>query len=315
MAEAVDRVAASWPRRWATEHARGLVAALGRLWREPGASILTAMVIGVTLALPAALHVLVRNAGAVSHGWEGTLQASLFLKDRVTPERGRALSAELQKRPGVARTSYVSREQSLREFRERSGFGEALDLLEDNPLPAVIVVTPQRQLPQGEINTLMQALAGLPEVELAKLDQKWLDRLYAILAILQRAVLIVGSLLGLAVMVTVGNTIRLEIEARREEIVVMKLIGAPDSFIRKPFLYAGFWYGLAGGVLAWLLVTIAVLALTGPARRLAGLYDSGYSLAGLDLRASLMLLGGGVLLGTLGAVWTVARHLDRYEPR
>lgn len=305
----------SLPRRWLLDNARALVATLGRLSREPLSTFLTAAVIGVTLALPAGLHVLVQNVSAISYSWEGALQASLFLEDEVTPERGRALVRELEKRQDVAKASYISKEQSLVEFRELSGFGEALDLLADlNPLPAVIVVTPQRNLPQERMQALMDALAGLPEVEVAKLDQKWLERLYAILAIVERAVLIIAAVLALAVVVSVGNTIRLEIENRRDEIVVMKLIGAPNSFIRRPFLYTGLWYGLAGGTLACVLVQGAMFALAGPARRLAGLYESSYTLVGLDARAVAIVLAAGVALGVLGSAWTVGRHLGRYEP-
>jgi len=303
-----------WPQRWAQDHLRALFATLGRLFRTPMSTFLTAAVIGITLSLPASLHVLLRNVSAVSYSWEGSLQASLFLKDSVTPERGRALAQSLAARPGVARASYISREQSLAEFRDLSGFGEALDLLSDNPLPAVIVVTPQRNLGEGPTNQLLDALSQLPEVEVAKLDQKWLERLYAILAIVERGVLIVSALLALAVVVTVGNTIRLDIENRREEIIVMKLIGAPDSFIRRPFLYTGFWYGLFGGLIAWLLVHAALEALAGPARRLAGLYDSAYQITGPSAGSVLALLAAGVLLGALGSAWTVGRHLGRYEP-
>lgn len=304
----------AWAQRWAQDNLRALFATLGRLFRTPVSTLLTAAVIGITLSLPASLHVLLRNVSAVSYSWEGSLQASLFLKDDVSPERGRELARVLGARAGVARASYISREQSLAEFRELSGFGEALDLLSDNPLPAVIVVTPQRELGEGPTQHLLQELSQLPEVEVAKLDQKWLERLYAILAIVERAVLIVSGLLALAVVVTVGNTIRLDIENRREEIVVMKLIGAPDSFIRRPFLYTGFWYGLFGGLIAWLLVHLALKALAGPAHRLAGLYESSYQITGPSGESVLLLLAAGVLLGALGSAWTVGRHLGRYEP-
>ena len=303
-----------WPKRWLLEHLRVSLSTLGRLSREPLSTLLTAAVIGITLALPAGLHVLVQNISAISYSWEGTLQASLFLHDEVTPERGRTLVRELEKRPDVAHASYISREQSLAEFKDLSGFGDALELLTDNPLPAVIVITPRRSLSQDRVTALMDALSALPEVEVAKLDQKWLDRLFAILDIVERAVLIIAAMLALAVMVTVGNTIRLEIESRREEIVVMKLIGAPDSFIRRPFLYTGLWYGLAGGLVAWLLVNGAMRAIAGPAARLAGLYESSFTLIGMTPQAVCAVLAAGVVLGILGSAWTVGRHLDRYEP-
>ena len=303
-----------WIKRWAQENLRALFATLGRLCREPVSTFLTAAVIGITLALPAALHVLVQNVSAISYSWEGTLQASLFLKDSVPAERGRVLAESLRGQPGVARTRYITREQSLVEFRELSGFGEALDLLADNPLPAVIVVTPQRDLGQAAVSRLVEDLSRLPEVEVAKLDQQWLERLYAILAIVQRAVLIVSALLALAVVVTVGNTIRLDIENRRDEIIVMKLIGAPDGFIRRPFLYTGVWYGVFGGLIAWTLVDLALGALAAPTRHLAGLYESSFQLTGLAWDSGLIMLGAGVVLGALGSAWTVGRHLSRYEP-
>jgi cell division transport system permease protein len=304
----------AWVQRWSQEHARVFFATLGRLLRQPVSTFLTAAVIGITLALPASLHVLAQNVSAISYSWEGTLQASLFLKDSVSPERGRELVETLAGRAGIARASYISREQSLVEFRQLSGFGEALDLLTDNPLPAVIVVTPRRELDQHQVSRLLDDLAQLPEVEVAKLDQKWLERLYAILAIVQRAVLIIAALLALAVIVTVGNTIRLDIENRRDEIIVMKLIGAPDGFIRRPFLYTGLWYGLFGGLIAWLLVDLALQALAGPTRYLAGLYESSFQLSGLTWQSGFVLLLAGVLLGAAGSAWTVGRHLSRYEP-
>lgn len=300
--------------RFAQEHARVLVFSLRKLRQNPVGTLLTALVIGVTLALPASLHMLASNVSQLSYSWEGALQTSLYLKEGVTPERGRALSRELAERSTIARTHYISRDEALEEFRKASGFGEALDLIENNPLPAVITVTPKKSLSKEQVGELVGELSRLPEVEQAKLDQKWIERLYAILDIVQRCVLAVAVLLGLAVVVTVGNTIRLDIQSRREEIEVMKLIGAPNSFIRRPFLYAGLWFGMAGGIVALLLVNIGLLVLSGPVQRLAGIYESNFSLTGLSAEAAMALFGGGLLLGWLGALITVSRHLRRIEP-
>ena len=301
--------------RFGREHLRVLVFSLGRLFANPGGSLLISLVIGITLALPAGLHVLTRNLQTVAYSWEGALQISLFLKDSVSGARGADLAASIADQPGVARAVYISREQSLTEFRELSGFGEALDVLQENPLPAVIAVTPDRAQSRAQIDQLLAELGRLQEVDLAKIDQKWLERLYSVLDIVQRAVLIMATLLACAVVVIVGNTIRLDIEARREEIVVMKLIGAPDSFIRRPFLYTGFWHGLAGGVLSCVLVGLGVLALSGPSQRLAELYGSQMGLIGLSWTAMFVMLGAGVVLGWAGAFWTVSRHLIRIEPQ
>ena len=305
----------SLAQRMGGEHARVFFASLGKLWQNPIGTLLTAAVIGITLALPAGLHVLLRNVSAVSYTWEGTLQASLFLKDNISKERGAELTHEIAARPGVAKAIYLSREQSLAEFRELSGFGEALDTLAENPLPAVIVVAPRPEQTHEQVSVLMSDLSKLPEVELAKLDQKWLERLYQLIGIVSRVVTILSFFLGLAVIVIVGNTIRLDIENKREEITVMKLIGAPDSFIRRPFLYTGFWYGLSGALIAFLIIEGTLLALIGPSQRLAELYESSYRIAGLSAAGALLMFGGGIFLGWAGALWTVTRHLGKIEPQ
>jgi cell division transport system permease protein len=304
----------SWFERMAQDHVRAISTTFAALMRRPVGTLLTAFVIGITLALPAGLNTLVANVGRAGEGVESSLRASLFLKDEVDADRGMALAKELERRPGVAAAHYISREQALEEFRSYSGFGEALDILKDNPLPATIVVTPDARQPQARTEGLLKELAALPEVAQAKLDEKWLQRLYAILALVQRAVLMIAAALALAVLIVVGNTIRLDIENRRDEIEVMKLIGAPTSYIRRPFLYTGLWYGLTGGLLACLLVEAGVLSLVEPARKLAGLYDSQASLSGLSFDASLAVFAAGLGLGWAGAFWSVSRHLRRIEP-
>ncbi|MBL4793602.1 MAG: cell division protein FtsX, partial [Citromicrobium sp.] len=301
--------------RLGQQRKRDFLDSLMRLYAKPLGSLLTAAVIGITLALPAGLWVALKNVDAVSLGWQGSLQASLFLRDTVTPEAGRALTRRISQRDGVTRTRYISRDEALAEFRELSGFGDALDIVADNPLPATIVVQPDTALGPMKIDAMLRSLAALPEVDRAQMDQAWLNRLYAMLDVLRRAVFIIALLLGLAVLFIVGNTIRLDIENRREEIRILRLLGATDGFIRRPFLYAGFWYGLAGGVLAWLLLVVALLALGGPVRHLAGLYDSGFVLSGLGFTGSMALLGCGIVLGWLGSALTVSRRLSAIQPR
>ncbi|MFT4047283.1 MAG: permease-like cell division protein FtsX [Solimonas sp.] len=304
-----------WFARTLQEHARVFFFSLGKLAQAPLAAALTALVIGIALALPAGLYVLTRNLADVGYSWQASLQISLFLKDSVADERGAALARELRAETGVARTNYISRAQSLADFKAQSGFGDALAILDDNPLPAVIAVTPDRKLGKAGVEELAARLGRVPEVDLAKLDQKWLERLYALLDVAKRAVGIVAILLGIAVMVIIGNTIRLDIEARRDEIEVMKLIGAPDSFIRRPFLYAGFWHGLLGGVLAWALVAGGAQALSGPTQALASAYGSDFALSGLPPQDGLALLLAGIVLGWAGAFVTVGRRLALIEPR
>jgi cell division transport system permease protein len=304
----------SWLERQTQDHVRAISGTLGALARRPIGTLLTAFVIGITLALPAGLHTLVANLGRAGEGLQGTLRASLFLSDDVTEDRAQALSREIARKPGVSAVRYISRAQALEEFRSYSGFGEALDLLKDNPLPATIVVTPDAKQPEAKTAALLKELAALPEVSQAKLDEKWLQRLYAIVDLVQRAVLLIAGALALAVLIVVGNTIRLDIENHRDEIEVMKLIGAGNGYIRRPFLYTGLWYGLAGGILACALVQAGVFALVEPARRLAGLYDSQATLQGLSFNAGVAVFGAGLGLGWLGAFWAVSRHLRHIEP-
>ncbi|GAC1623949.1 MAG: permease-like cell division protein FtsX [Nevskia sp.] len=303
-----------WFSRLALDHTRALSATLLELRARPLGTLLTAFVIGITLALPAGLHAVLRNLDGLGGGAEASLRASLFLKDAVDAEAGQQLAKRLARRAGVGEAHYVSREQGLAEFKAHSGFGEALDILKDNPLPAVIVVTPDRHQPQAQADALMKELAALPEVETAKLDLEWLKRLYAILALVQRGVLLIAGLLAAAVLVVIGNTIRLDIASRREEILVLKLIGASNAFIRRPFLYTGLCYGLAGAVLACLLVVAAAYALAEPAGQLAGLYGDPMSLHSLSFEAVLGVFAAGILLGWFGAFWTVSQHLSGIEP-
>lgn len=297
-------------------HARALVFSLGKLYRAPLASLMTTAVIGIALALPTALYVGLKNLQAAGGGWEQGVQISLFLADGVDTPAAEALGRGLQAREEIASVQVIDREQALEEFRRRSGFGDALDALEENPLPTVIVIQPAlAYTAPARVEALVAELGALPEVDLAQLDTRWLQRLYAIMELARRGVLVIGGMLAVAVLLVVGNTIRLDIQNRREEIEVIKLIGATDAFIRRPFLYGGLWYGLLGGLLGLVMVEAALGLLAGPARRLAGLYGSDFHLLELDLGSAGVVMGLSVLLGLGGSWLAVGRHLAEIEPR
>ncbi len=296
-------------------HARAFFFSAGKLSSHPLSSLLTALVIGITLALPAALHLLILNLDSLSFSWERTVQATLFLEDSLAEKSGRDLTQRLQARPEVLKAEYISREQALEEFRALSGFGQALDLLDENPLPAVIAVQPSKDASQAQIDALIKEMSNTKGVESARIDQSWLERLNAIITIVQHIVQALAVLLALAVVVTVGNTIRLDIQNRKAEIEVMKLLGATNAFVRRPFLYTGVWYGLCGGILAWLLLQCVLWVLANPISYLAGLYQSNFSLIGLNFEATMALFAGGIFLGWFGSWWTVSRHLSAIEPK
>lgn len=296
-------------------HAQVLVSSLGQLSRTPVATFMTAAVIGIALALPAGLHVLLDNAQQLSGGWQGATQISLFLKTDTTDFQARKLINRLRKLPEIKGVKYINRQQALAEFKALSGFGDALQALQENPLPAVLVIQPSidEQSPAGA-RLLLKKLKGNPEVDIAQLDMQWIKRLYAIMEIVRQGVGILTALLALAVLLVVGNTIRLAIQNRRAEIVVIKLIGGTDAFIRRPFLYSGIWYGLLGGILAVILVTTALVIISGPVQQLAGLYQSQFELSYLGLGSIVNLLLASTLLGLLGSWLAVGRHLREIEP-
>lgn len=301
-------------RGYCVRHAQVLVATLGRTWRAPGASLLTVAVIGIALALPAGMSVLVDNVRALSGAWDGAARISVFLKQDVDDAGAQKLAAAVGREPGVASVKLITAGEALAEFRRRSGFGAALDALDRNPLPAVLVVTPLSAADVGAATQLARTLQKQPGVDNVELDRAWLERLHALMTIAERLILVIAALFALGVIIIIGNTIRLDIQNRRAEIEVSKLIGATDAFIRRPFLYTGLWYGVGGGIAAWLLVSAALWLLHDPVRYLAGLYGSGFALHGLDTGGVLTLLAAGAALGWAGSWLAVSRHLGEIEP-
>lgn len=300
---------------WFDRHSSTAIAALGRLSRQPFASLMTILVIAVTLALPAALHIVVKNARSISASWDNALDFSVYLQKDVDVEQAERLADIVSQRADVESVSLVTAEEALAAFRDQSGFGEALDHLADNPLPHTLVVRPAPSNTEVSMGLLNEELGNLPEADFVQVDTEWVRRFHAILAIVERAIIMGAGLLGVAILVIIGNTIRLDIQNRREEIEVTKLIGASNAFVRRPFLYSGFWYGLAGGLLALLLVWYGLYALTEPVARLAGLYESAFDVLVLSAAESFLIIACGVGLGLVGSWIAATRHMRRIEPR
>jgi len=296
-------------------HLQVMLFSLGQLWRQPLSTLMTIIVIGIALALPAGLYVLLDNIEEVSEQWDDATQISLFLQQDVFPDQAIQLNDQLSQWPQIAQTKYQSSSQSLEEFRHLSGLGTLLDSLPTNPLPAVIIVQPdEKDLRPDAIGSLLARLEALPEVEQAQLDMEWLQRLRSLNKTAQRGISILGLLLSLSVLLIIGNTIRLAILSRQSEIRVIKLVGGTDAFIRRPFLYTGFWYGVLGGIMAWLTLTFSLSLINGPVNELAKLYGSQFTLHWLSALLLLVLPMTGLILGVLGAWISVGRHLSAIEP-
>ena len=279
--------------QWLERHVQTLVGSLGRLWSHPFATLLTILVIGIALALPACLHVLVQNVRAASGGWNNALDISVYMKPTASLDDVRRAAKRIRQRRDVDEVTVIPADDALAEFRKNSGFGEALDALKDNPLPHALVVRPDAEFRgPSQVQALTAELRRIPGVDIVQLDTEWVSRFNGILDVVRRAVFLAAGLFALGILVIVGNTIRLDIENRRDEIEVTKLVGGSNAFVRRPFLYNGLWYGLGGGLVAWAIVAIAIFVLNDPVQRIAGMYGSTYRLRGLGLVDLLRLHGG-----------------------
>ena len=299
---------------WVEAHRSSLLDSLRRLGKQPIGSFFTCLVMAVALSLPMGLSLLLSNVERLGGSWQRAAQISLYLQLDASPSEGGNLVQQVKELPGVAEAEYISRDQALKEFQQQSGLGDAIKELPENPLPGVVLVTPQ-EVDKTALEALRTRLAELPKVQQAQLDLVWVERLAAILKLGDRFVFGLTLLLVAALLLVIGNTIRLHIENRRTEIEVIKLVGGTDSYVRRPFLYMGALYGFGAGLLSWGVLAFGLDWLNESVVRLAGLYGSNFALAGVPVSDGLSLLLGAVLLGYIGAWIAVARHLRELAPR
>ncbi len=299
---------------WLESHRTSLLDSLRRLARQPIGSFFTCLVMAIALSLPMGLALLLDNVERLGGSWQRAAQISLYLKLETSDAAGQQLRDEIAGMGDVASAEWISREQALADFQQQSGLGEALRELPDNPLPGVVVVTP-KEVDKPTLEALRQNLSEMPGVQQAQLDLLWVERLSAILKLGQHFVFGLTLLLVLALLLVIGNTIRLHIENRRNEIEVIKLVGGTDGYVRRPFLYMGALYGVGAGLLAWAVLAFGLDWLNAAVVRLAGLYGSDFALAGVPTDDALSLLLGAVLLGYIGAWLAVARHLSELAPK
>jgi cell division transport system permease protein len=299
-----------------TRHLQALLGSLGRLARSPLSTILTLLVIALALALPTSLRLFVANAQLATGNFANAVDVSVYLKTDVPLAKAQQLAQAAGQRADVAAVTVIPADKGLEDFRTYSGFGEALQALKENPLPHVLHVRPRAEdVSAAALESLRHYFSAWPEVELVQVDSEWVMRFNAILEVLRQLLLIAAALLGLGVLAVIGNTIRLEIQGRRAEIEVTKLVGGSNSYVRRPFLYTGVLYGVGGALLAWGIVAIAVAVLGDSVATLARLYGSRYVLRGPSRDDIGILLGAGAVLGWLGAWISAARHLRSIEPR
>ncbi|MEA3303181.1 MAG: permease-like cell division protein FtsX [Pseudomonadota bacterium] len=299
---------------WLDQHWRSAYSSYLEMRRRPLATMMTLLVIGITLALPASLLSLLKISQSVTGEQQQSASISLFLKNGIVNEKALRVAADLERRPQIDHVELLTSADAMDEFRSHSGFGDALDALDDNPLPNVLLIHLLPDNSSMDIKKLASELKQETVTDSIEYDQGWIERMQAITQAIRRAVQALGFGLGLAVMLIIGNTIRLEIMNRREEIEVTRLVGGSDDFIRRPFLYIGLIYGLLGALIAWLLVSILLMLVSGPLGRLAELYDSTISLSAFSWQALLLLIPIGISFGLAGAWLAVSRHLSSINP-
>lgn len=300
------------PARWCSDHLDSSLDSLGRFLRSPLQSLMTLLVIAVALSLPSMLYLLVKSADASIGDFQQTADISVFFEQGTHEEVTSRGQISVLSMPGVNAARFLSPEKALEEFQQYSGLGDTLSYLNENPLPATLLVTPDIHF--SNVEALLAAIEQMEAVDQVQFDYLWLRRLESLLAIVERATLILGALLGLGVILILGNTIRLEIESRRDEVIVVKLVGGTDAFVRRPLLYTGVWFGLLGALFAWFITNLFALLISQPLQALSSLYLSEAGLVGLDSLDLLVLLGIGLILGLLGAWIAAARHLAEIEP-
>lgn len=307
------RVHSSGLGAWVDHHLYSFIASLGRVFRKPWATLLTIGVMAVALALPLGLWIVLANVERFAGQVQSSRQVAVYLKEGTDATRANAIAGQLRKRADVASVDVRSPDQGLQTLRERDGLGEAVDALaatgDANPLPWLLLIAPR-----GNESVLAESLRTMPEADLVQHDAKWRTRLDNWLRFGGRVALVLAGLLGLGALLVVGNTVRLDIQSRREEIGVLQLLGATDGFIRRPFLYLGVWYGLGAGALALALLTGAWMALQQPLAQLAGSYGSGFTLRGVDAVQAAIVLGGATLLGWVGAGIVTGHFLRQTRP-
>lgn len=300
-------------RAWVRHHRASASDSLLKILDHPVSSMLTWLVVGIAMALPVSLMLTLDNLRAFEGNVADEASLSLFLVASVDSASARALAQTISERDDVAGVVFHSRDTALAEFRERSGFADIIDGLDSNPLPHLLLVTPRDRESVAASDELAAALSAWPGVAQAVVDSAWLRRLQGLLAVGERIVLTLALLLGAGVVLILGNTIRLAIESRREEIRVVRLVGGSDAFVRRPFLYTGLWYGVGGGVAAAALTALGLWSLRGPVSALAAAYDAAWRLTGLGVVGSCQLVLAGGVLGLFGAWIAVSRHLRAIE--
>ena len=293
---------------WLRSHRNVAIQSLSNLLKNWLASLMTTMVLGIAMGLPLLLYILLVNVLNLSENFDGKPRISIYLNKQLEEADIKRVLTVVNEHSNTQSFRYISPEEALADFQLRSNFVDVLNTLASNPLPGVVELIPSHTEPVKLRSQIME-LEKLQEVDTVLADLVWIERLFSFIKLAKSVVILLASILGLGVLLVLGNTIRLSIENRRNEIEVVKLVGGTNSFVKRPFLYLGFWYGIGGAISSWFLVHICLLFLSGPVELIAQSYRDHYALVGLTFLEGLVLFAVSSGLGLLGAVLAVHKHL------
>lgn len=304
-------------RSWLSNHFDIAISSLMRLLSAPMQTLLTILVVAVAICTPMLVYSFAQSIQASVARLDATTDISVYLDTAVSRTEVNDVQEAVEAFQEVETVTYISPEQGLSDFEDRTGLSEILSHLDDNPIPAVFTVSVKSAFTRDTevLSKLAAALEEIRGVDTVVFDYAWVERLQALIDFMNRLTFVLGALLGGGIALILGNTIRLEIENRRDEIVIVKLVGGTNAFVRRPLLYAGFWYGFMGALVGWVLANFGVAALDQPLGDLSRLYISDFGLGFLNLIVLAIVLVIGALLGLAGAWLAVSRHLSEIEPR
>ncbi|MEQ4674896.1 permease-like cell division protein FtsX [Providencia vermicola] len=289
--------------------------ALADMLRQPLATFLTIMVIAISLTLPSLCYVVWKNVSQAAAQWYPTPQLTVYLDKSLDEQGGQNVVTQLQALEGVDHVNYLSRDQAMSEFRSWSGFSTALDMLEENPLPAVAIITPKIDFEGSDVLTTLRDRVGQVDgIEEVRMDDSWFARLAALTSLVGKIASVIGILMIVSLFLVIGNSVRLNIFARRDTINVMKLIGATDGFIMRPFLNGGIVLGGVGAIISLIMTFLLVWQLGSGVAQVASVFGTQFHIEGLLWEESLLILLLSAMVGWIAAWLATLQHLRHFTP-
>ncbi|MGX2985689.1 permease-like cell division protein FtsX [Ursidibacter sp. B-7004-1] len=276
--------------------------------------LMTVLVIAVSLTIPTVSYLLWKNTSQAASQFYPEPELTVYLHKNLAEHDVNAVVERIRQfdMEKIESLNYISRQQSLEEFRTWSGFGSALDILDDNPLPAVVVLKPKKAFTSPEeMLTLRDGLQKVKGVQEVRLDNGWLEKLTALTQMIARVAVTCTLLMFIAVFLVISNSVRSDVSNSRSSITVMQLLGATEHFISRPFIYMGMLYGLFGSLLAILFSMLTISYFTGVVRYVADMFTVKFELHSFSLGEILLVIVSTVFLGWLSAQLATNRHIQK----